>query len=214
MESILAFIQTYVSSYWPITVFVLLILAGFNLPISEDVVIILSTIMVHQDPSSMVPTYIALYTGIFLSDLIVFTIGTLLSKGFLQFKFFKRMLSPERMNWVSKKLEKHGFATFIICRFIPFGVRNALFLSCGFARLSYLKFILFDSIASLISSSTLFFTVYYLGEVAQNSIKIVGFVLFGLLVAAAIAFFIFKRYQKKNAAKSESQEIEETGKNL
>lgn len=197
MDAILEFISSYVS-YWPITVFTLLILAGFNLPISEDALIILSVAMVHKTPQLLFPTYIALYTGIFLSDLIVYTLGKLLSKGVLKFKFLQKKLTPEKLEWVSSHLETHGFVTFITCRFIPFGVRNALFLSSGFVGLKTAKFILFDSIAALISSSTLFTLVYFLGQAAEKSFKLAGFILFGILAVAAIIFVIVKIKNKKN----------------
>lgn len=197
MEAILEFISSFIS-YWPAAVFTLLILAGFNLPISEDALIILSAAMVHQNESLMLPTYIALYCGIFLSDLIVFTLGRLLSKGVLKLKFLQKKLTPERLQWVSSRLENHGFATFITCRFIPFGVRNALFLSSGFVGLKVSKFVLFDSVAALISSSTLFFLVYFLGQIAEKSLKLAGFILFGALVIGVIVYFIIKKKNKNN----------------
>lgn len=196
MNALVEFISSYVS-YWPLAVFLLLILAGFNLPVSEDAVIILSATMVHQNTKLFLPTYLALYAGIFISDLMVYIMGRLFAKGFLQFKFLKKKLTPEKLEWVTNHLETHGFLTYITCRFIPFGVRNALFLSSGFVGLSVPKFILFDSIAALISSSTLFTLVYFLGKVAEDSLKTLGIILFVALLIAVIVFFI-KRKNKKS----------------
>ena len=195
MEALLEFISSYVS-YWPLAVFLLLLLAGLNLPISEDALIILSAAMVHQNPKLLLPTYVALYIGIFFSDIMVYTMGRLLSKGFLQFQFLKKKLTPEKLEWVSTNLEKHGLFTFITCRFIPFGVRNALFICSGFVGLNPGKFLLFDSIAALISCSTLFFLVYFIGQAAKKGLEVIGIILFVILVLALIIFFI--RHKNKN----------------
>lgn len=201
MEALLEFISSYVS-YWPLAVFLLLLLAGLNLPISEDALIILSAAMVHQNPKLLLPTYVALYIGIFFSDVMVYTMGRLLSKGFLQFKFLKKKLTPEKLEWVSTNLEKHGLFTFITCRFIPFGVRNALFLCSGFVGLNPEKFLLFDSIAALISSSTLFFLVYFIGQAAKKGLEVIGIILFVALVIVLAILFIRRRNKKKAALKN------------
>ena len=57
--------------YWPLVCFSLLILAGFNLPVSEDAVIVLSAGVTFSDSSLVIPTWIALYHGIFISDVMV-----------------------------------------------------------------------------------------------------------------------------------------------
>ena len=202
MEALLEFISSYVS-YWPLAVFLLLLLAGLNLPISEDALIILSAAMVHQNPKLLLPTYVALYIGIFFSDVMVYTMGRLLSKGFLQFQFLKKKLTPEKLEWVSTNLEKHGLFTFITCRFIPFGVRNALFICSGFVGLNPGKFLLFDSIAALISCSTLFFLVYFIGQAAKKGLEVIGIILFVILVLGLILFFI-KRKNKNNNIKKKS----------
>lgn len=200
MDSIISFISAYVS-YWPLAVFVALILAGLNLPVSEDALIILSAAMVHENKNLLIPTYLALYFGIVISDMMVFFIGRLLSKGFLQFKFLKKKLTPEKMEWISAHLEKHGLLTFITCRFIPFGVRNGLFMGSGFVGLPYIKFVCFDTIAAFISSITLFTLVYFIGNAASNIFSTLGIVLFIILVVFILVFlfrFIAKRRNSKN----------------
>lgn len=192
MNSILEFITQY-STYLPIVVFAFLILAGFNLPISEDAIIILSATLVHQNTKILFPTYIALYLGIFLSDMISYSMGKLIAKGFLQFKFLKKKLTPQRIEWITTRLENHGFKTFITCRFIPFGVRNILFMGSGFVGLSFVKFLGFDSIASLISCSTLFFLVYFIGNLGKNIFSALGITLFVALIIAVIVFIVKRK---------------------
>lgn len=209
MNSILAFFNTYIS-YWPITVFLALLLAGFNLPISEDAMIILSATIVHEDKKLLIPTYIGLYLGILISDIISYFIGRLISKGFLQIKFLRKKLTPENIKWVSDHLDNHGFLTFIVCRFIPFGIRNMLFMGSGFVHLKFHKFILFDSIAAFISCTTLFTLVYFIGEVVGEPFRILGVILLIILLVVLILgirkFINFRKNKKNKSVESESSE--------
>lgn len=151
-------------SYWPLAVFIALFLAGFNLPISEDALIIASAAICQEKPELLVPTLVFLYFGIVLSDLLCYFWGFLVSKGLSGFKFVRKILESNKKTIIMNRLEKTGFITFVTIRFIPFGMRNALFISSGFFHLKLWKFILFDWIAALISSQTLFWLIFCLGE--------------------------------------------------
>jgi len=220
MDSIIAFFSSYFT-YWPLVCFFALVLAGFNLPISEDVLIVMSALIAYEDNSLLIPNYIALYAGIYISDIICYWMGRLIGKGVLKIKFFTKALSDSKMEFLSKKLEKHGFLTFIVTRFVPFGMRNALFMTSGFTVLPFPKFMLFDGIAAIISSLTLYSLVLFIGESAQEGFKIVGIVLFIIIWSAVLVFVIKKIIDHKKKKKiasmqktgahevAESSEVEE-----
>ena len=89
MDSILAFFSSYIS-YWPLVCFSALFLAGFNLPISEDVLIVMSALIAYEDRALLIPNYIALYAGIYISDIICYWMGRLIGQGVLKIKFFTK----------------------------------------------------------------------------------------------------------------------------
>ncbi len=199
MESIISFFSGYFS-YWPLVCFFALLLAGFNIPISEDVLIVMSALIAYEDRSLLIPNYLALYAGIYASDIVSYWMGRLIGNGMLKINFFKKALNPARVDYLSRKLEKHGFLTFIVTRFIPFGMRNALFMTSGFTMLSFPKFLLFDGIAAIISSLTLYSLVLFIGESAQQSFKVVGIILFVAMWGSIIAFII-RRMIRRNKRK-------------
>ncbi|WP_147615513.1 DedA family protein [Treponema pectinovorum] len=170
--------------YWPVTCFILLLFAGLNFPIPEDAVIIISAGIAAADHSLLIPNWGALYAGIFISDIMSYFLGKLVSKGMFQFKAIRKKLTPKRLRFVSKTLDDYGFRTFIVCRFIPFGVRNTLFMGSGFVGLPFKKFVLYDSIAAIISCSTLYFLMIFMGAKASLVYKVVGVILFVSLVAS------------------------------
>lgn len=186
LNSLVNFFTTHIP-YWPLVCFSLLILAGFNLPVSEDAVIVLSAGVTLSDNSLIIPTWIALYLGIFISDIMVYWWGYFLSKGMFQFKKIRKTLTENKIRLVAKTLDDYGFRTFIVCRFIPFGIRNTLWMSSGFVGLPFKRFLFYDSIATLVSCSTLYHLVRFIGEGASVVYKIIGIVLF----IALIVLFVF-----------------------
>ena len=184
--------------YWPLVCFSLLLLAGFNIPVSEDAVIILSAGVTFTDRSLILPTWLALYLGILVSDIMVYWWGHFLSKGMFQFKKIRKKLTPQKIRLVAKTMDDYGFRTFIVCRFIPFGVRNTLWLSCGFVGLPFRKFVLYDSIAAVVSCSALYHLILFVGETASFAYKIVGLIMFTALITLAV--FMVRHVIKKETA--------------
>ena len=175
--------------YYPVFAFVALLLAGLNVPFSEDVIIIGGALIAQADDSLILPCIIAIYAGVALSDSVSYFLGYLTARGTIRIKAVKSILSNRYTAKLQRNLDRHGILTFIVCRFIPFGVRNTLFMSSGFFGLKYRRFLLFDIIASLISVNTLFWLVFIFGESVEKPLHIAGVALFAVvafLVAAAV----------------------------
>jgi len=177
--------------YFPIAAFFCLLLAGLSFPISEDLIIITGALICQEEPSLLIPAFAALYAGVIISDYFPYYIGKYICKGTIKFRFAVRIASSKKVDRMYHYLEKYGIFTFIVCRFIPFGVRNTLFLSTGFFGLRLRRFALYDLIAATISVSTLFFLAYHFGDSITKPLHAVKIVLFVLLLST-IVFIIFR----------------------
>jgi len=173
-------------SYWPLAVFIAFILAGINIPISEDAIIIASAAICNDKKELLVPTLICIYLGIVISNSISYFLGFLCSKGLSGFGKIRRILDSDKKTIIMRRLEKQGFLTFVTIRFVPLGLRNVLFLSSGFFHLKFWRFALYDFTAAILSSQTLFWLVYLLGDNSSLPIKIIC----GILLAALITFIV------------------------
>lgn len=183
------------TDYLPFIIFGSLILSGFNIPISEDIIIISSAILAEADNGLLFPLYIAIYAGVLISDHIAYWIGTRMRHGFSDNSFLRKKRSQKVIFLIQKYLHNHGVLTFIFCRFIPFGVRNTLFMSSGFTGMSYRLFTIYDLIAVSINTSVLYFLIYFLGISIERPFKIIGVVLFAIFVftLAIILYRVIKR---------------------
>ena len=200
MPDFFAFLSGYIQ-YYPLAAFVCLLLAGCNIPISEDLIIITGAILSEEKSFLLVPNLIAIYIGVIASDFLVYWIGTRVRKGTAKSSYFSALVPERAMKKMHDKLDKYGIFTFIVCRFIPFGVRNSLFFTSGFFSLRLRVFALYDIVAAMISVNTLFFLAYFLGDDVKRPLKIAGIVLFILLVSGVIMLFvrIFVLWRKKKS---------------
>ncbi len=194
--SIFPFIQQNVE-YAPFIVFGLLLLAGFNIPVSEDAMIFISALLAAKNPSYIIPLFFGVYLGAYFSDLICYWLGRTLGPRIFQIKFFARLIDREKIDKVTAYYEKYGATTLVLGRFIPFGVRNALFLTAGLGKMNFAKFALFDFIACTISVSLLFTLVYNFGEIVMDYVKRGNMVIFAIAAVAVVALLIRKRIKDK-----------------
>lgn len=181
----------------PYIIFGLLFLAGFNIPVSEDLMIFTSAILASKFPEYLVPLFTALFLGAYISDLICYSLmGRYLGHKLFKIKFFATVVTPEKLEKVNYFFKKYGVLTLIFGRFIPFGFRNALFISAGLGKMSAIKFAISDLIACSISVVAYFYIYFKFGALAIEYVKQSNYII-AILAASVGAFFLVKRLRNK-----------------
>jgi membrane protein DedA with SNARE-associated domain len=203
MPNVLAWLVQNIA-YFPIAAFFCLLLAGLSFPISEDLIIITGARICQEEPSLLVPAFAAIYAGAVISDYFPYFLGKYIRKGTIKLRFIVRLASSKKLDKMHHYLNKYGIFTFIVCRFIPFGIRNTLFMSSGFFGLRLRRFALYDIIAATISISTLFLLTYYFGESIKKPLHAVKIVLLVLLLST-VSFIVFRIIHSIICRKKESR---------
>jgi membrane-associated protein len=198
MFNIFARISQYVE-YYPFVAFGALMLAGLNVPISEDLIIITGALICQGNPKMMIPIFAAVYAGVIISDYFPYLLGKYIRKGTVKSNFITRFFSTRKIVRIHHYLDRYGIFAFIVGRFIPFGVRNTMFMTSGLFGVRLRRFALYDTTAATISVSTLFFLAYYFGEAVEKPFQAVGIVLFILLLSLLtfVAIRIIKNIRKR-----------------
>jgi len=175
--------------------FGLLFLAGFNIPISEDLVFIISaSIAASVIPENRYLIFAGCFLGAFISDLIAYSIGRHGFPLIQKFGFLKSERTRKRIDNLQIYFKKYGGKTLFFGRFIPFGVRNIMFLAAGLVKFGRLKFMIFDLAALSITSTILFVIGYKFGEnietikIYLSNYRIIIFSFFVVFVIFAIRF--------------------------
>ena len=197
MEYLLELIQSNVQ-HAPFLIFGLLLLAGLNIPVSEDGMLFISAVLASHYPDYGVALFMAVYLGAYFSDLICYWLGRLVGPKLLEIRFFATMVTPKRREKIHAYYEHYGVITLILGRFIPFGVRNGLFLTAGLGQMNFLKFSLADLLACTISTITFFTLYYHFGKAVVSYVMEANVVIFGLAAVLLVAYLLF-RHKQKNA---------------
>jgi membrane protein DedA with SNARE-associated domain len=113
----------------------------------------------------------------------------------LKINFFKSIVSVDLRIKISNFYEKYGVWTLIVGRFIPFGVRNGLFLTAGLGKMNPLKFALSDLLACTISCITFFSLYYKFGNKMIEYVRQGNLIIF-FLAATTIVFIVINKKRK------------------
>ncbi len=188
MDSIIQFIFEHAQyAHW--LVFGALMLAGINVPISEDLMIILSAVLAATVvPEHTVHLFLGVFLGCYLSDWVCYWIGRKFGPKLWSIRWFAKTFDRKRIDQISQYYTRYGFWTLLVGRFIPFGVRNCLFLTAGLGRMHFGKFIFSDGIACILSNTVLFTLAY---STAKNYESLLGSLkTFNIVLFSAFAIFI------------------------
>ena len=176
----------------PFIILFLFFLAGLNLPVSEDLLILVAALLASDSPEHMQYLFISIYLGAYISDIQAYVIGRFFSDKLFKIKLFAKTLTPARVNIVTNYLERFGGVVYIVGRFIPFGVRNLMFMTSGIIKFNFIKFAIFDALAALITCS-IYFTLYYqFGLQIVSKIKKGNMIIFGMFVIILLIIIIIK----------------------
>jgi len=205
LESFTPFLENH-AQYAHIIVFGLLMLAGFNVPISEDAMIIISAFIAATIvPENTHLLFLGVFLGAYISDWTAYWIGRTLGRKLFEHKWFSKAVPEKKILRIQNYYKKYGVLTLLVGRFIPFGVRNCLFMTAGLGKMDFIKFLIADGIACLISNSVLFYLTYQLGKnylVLMPYLKNFNIAIFLLFLVTLIAFICYKRIINREKIRS------------
>ena len=206
-----AFLEAFFVEYGYAAVFFVLVICGCGVPIPEDLTLVTGGVisgMGYTNPHIM---FAVGMLGVLVGDGIMFAAGRIWGQKILRFKPIARIMTPKRYEQVQEKFDKYGNWVLFVARFLP-GLRTAVFVTAGISRkVSYLRFIIMDGLAALISVPIWI----YLGEYGAHNIDWLMakmhslqsgiFVILGI-GAAVVAWIWWKKRQRIQFYRSKLKE--------
>lgn len=197
--------------------FGLLLLAGLNLPVSEDVVFIVSaSLAATVVPEHTYYIFAGCFLGAYLSDIEAYLIGryginrVLFSSVLLRTKIVNREKIDQKIETVKAYFSKYGGKTLFFGRFIPFGMRNVLFMTSGLIHMNMIKFMIIDLCALLCTSSILFYLGYSFGNNFERIFPYLNrykLVILGVAGIAVVLYVIRIKFFKRGLAVRNAIEV-------
>jgi membrane protein DedA with SNARE-associated domain len=171
LEAIWAYINTLDTGLTIAAIVGVLFVSGAGLPMPEDIPltftgILLSLPQTAEHFGGFVPALLAIGSLIYISiiggDLIAYSMGRRFGKDIATWPGLRRALSPKRRARLERWFARYGNWAVFLGRMMA-GVRFVTFVSAGIARMPVHRFVIFDSLASLVTVPAWIFLGYIIG---------------------------------------------------
>ena len=167
----------------------LLLLCGLGLPVPEDISLISAGYLAHLGTVEIHAVFLVCFVAVLGGDTLAFTVGRSFGTRLLASRFGHRYFTPKRQRRVRAYFRTYGSKVIFIARFLP-GLRFSIFLSAGMLHVRPYVFIVYDSLAALVSVPFLVYSAFYFGDRIDQVIKWAKRSEYGILVLVGVAALI------------------------
>ena len=134
-----------------VAVFIALMICGAGLPLPEDITLVAGGVIAGLGYANVHAMFALAMFGVLLGDCAIFLLGHHYGARMLKWRLVARVLTPSRYAMVQEKFVRYGNRMLFVARFLP-GMRTTVYITAGTShRVSFLRFLLIDGLAALIS---------------------------------------------------------------
>ncbi len=194
-------------------VFVILLAAGFGLPLPEDVPLVMGGVLVYRGQANLGAMIAVGYFGIILGDSVMFMLGRRFGTAVGSHggpRIFARIVTPVARARVEGMFKKHGEKIVMGARFLP-GIRTVTYFTAGSVGMRYSHFLTYDSIAALASAPLFVLLGYYFGADIESLLSRIASgernVVIALVVLLALGV-IFNRWRAGREKRANAEALE------
>ncbi len=199
-------------SFGYLSVFGVLLLCGFGVPIPEDISLLAGGIISGLGYTNVHLMLLVGFAGIMIGDSVIYNIGRVFGEKVFHKKILGRFISHRWYERILKSFRKNGKWVLFAARFLP-GLRTPIFLTAGMTRfVSFGAFFIIDGLAALISVPVWVYLGYFGASNRELLIRWIrdtkiGFAV--VLAVLAVVWFVSKLVKKR----IEKAEIVQNGEN-
>ncbi len=201
-------------------VFGVLVLCGFGLPMPEDVILVTGGVLAWLASPLEAPSIHAMVddvglrwmvlvglAGILAGDSVIYWVGRRLGARIAEFRLLRRLVPPEKLQEVERRIRRSGNVVVVIARYLP-GLRAPTYFTVGHSRMPYWEFLLFDGLAALISAPLWVCLGFWFGDdIERAALEAARFGHYILLaVTVVVAALVFRWLQRRRAVQAAERE--------
>jgi membrane protein DedA with SNARE-associated domain len=144
-------------------VFLVLLATGLGVPIPEELPIVIAAMMARWQVMHWAGALGSCLGGVLAGDMLLYVVGRHFGRRILAWPAARRILAPEREARVMDAYHRHGLKFVVMARLVM-GLRAAAFLTAGLVRVPFLRFVLVDVAAVLVSVPLAFGLAYAVAD--------------------------------------------------
>jgi len=182
-------------------VFVLVAIETMGIPVPAETALIGAALLAHRGQMDIGTLTILAAIAAILGDNVGFAIGR---------HFGRRVfLAPgPLLKHRAKVLEhgepffaKHGPKAVFLGRWVA-GLRIASAWLAGMNKMPWPTFLFWNALGGITWAASISLSIYFLGDLAEHAIEVVGPISAGIVVAALVAFWVYRRRRKAVEART------------
>jgi membrane protein DedA with SNARE-associated domain len=184
--------------------FLLLILGTLGFPFPEDGILLLGGFLVAHSVVKPLPTFLVIYSGLLVTDFILYSVGKKYGRKIVEYKQFQRIITSERLIKLEEKFKKWGILVIFFGRHLIV-LRGQIFLTAGAMRMFLKKFLLADAASALITI-TLWGGIGYAGgngiQILRKNITRIEHIIVATLTILIVSAIFLKYFKgRRNSVK-------------
>jgi membrane protein DedA with SNARE-associated domain len=191
--------------------FGMLFLCGLGLPVPEDIPLIVSGILIGNGNMHLGIAAPLAWAGIIGGDCALYFLGRRYGLNITRVPFVGKHVTMARIEKAQKLFERWGIWVVAIGRLFA-GIRGAMVVAAGTLRFNFIKFVIADGLAALVSGGLFMYLGYKVGQNIDKITKYkewvaLGFVIVGVL---ALIYFIWRSRRHKTLAEVALDKVEKS----
>ena len=143
--------------------FGLLFACGLGLPMPEDIPLLAAGYFIALDKFQWIPVAVVAWLGIIGGDCVLYSFGRRYGLNITRVPFIGKHVTRERILRAKELFERWGIWVVAIGRMFA-GIRGAMVVAAGATRFSFLKFVIADGLAALVSGGLFVWLGYWAGK--------------------------------------------------
>jgi membrane protein DedA with SNARE-associated domain len=179
--------------------FSLLFLCGMGLPVPEDIPLLVAGALIGRGKMHVVVAAALAWCGIIGGDCMLYMFGKRFGLGITRVPLIGKHVTQERILRAEALFEKWGVWVVAVGRLFA-GIRGAMVIAAGTIRYNFIKFIIADGLAALVSGGLFLFLGYEFGNhlhEIQEKIHKDSRIVFAVVATAVVALVAYVVFRKK-----------------
>lgn len=172
----------------------LLLMGGVvGLPIPEDFPLILGGILIQLEKCDSLAMFAVCYTTIVLGDVVIFWIGRWGGPALFKLKWFSTRSAKTKLKRVRVGIERRSVLAVFLARHI-FYIRTVTFLSCGALNMRFMRFLIADMLAALISVPLMLTIGYFAASHYEFMMRLISEAKYlSVALGVGVAYWLVRR---------------------
>jgi membrane protein DedA with SNARE-associated domain len=197
--------------------FGLLFACGLGLPLPEDIPLLLGGYFVAIGKMHIVWVGVLAWCGIIGGDCVLYWMSRRYGINITRVPMIGTHVTKERIYWAEKKFDQYGVWVVAVCRLFA-GVRGAMVIAAGVVRFNFLKFVIADGLAALVSGGLFVYlgwlagrTLGSLSDMRQKIQHYEHYVVLGIAAAVVllVAYLWWRHKRHKTLAEAAFEKVVE-----